>query len=171
MDPWIRKIGFPVVTLAEEPGQIGARQSRFLITGDVKPEEDETIWWIPLGLKYAAPSKGTVHTALTEKETTIRDVDDRFYKINADQTQYGFVDHPQAALDGGLRRGVPTTNCEVNTGIDHPGTLWKVHSQKENIAPCAVSEIHPDSGPFSECGARNCVLWNEFRTDPQRNVF
>ena len=98
MDPWIRKIGFPVVTLAEEPGQIGARQSRFLITGDVKPEEDETIWWIPLGLKYAAPSKGTIHTALTEKETTIRDVDDRFYKINADQTGFYRTNYPPAHL-------------------------------------------------------------------------
>lgn len=44
MDPWIRKIGFPVVTIAEEPGQISLRQSRFLLSGDTKAEEDETIW-------------------------------------------------------------------------------------------------------------------------------
>jgi aminopeptidase N len=46
MDPWIRKIGFPVVTVAEEPGQISVRQSRFLTSGEVKPEEDQTKWWI-----------------------------------------------------------------------------------------------------------------------------
>ena len=46
MDPWIRKIGFPVVTVAEEPGQISVKQWRFLTGGEVKPEEDETKWWI-----------------------------------------------------------------------------------------------------------------------------
>ena len=51
-----------------------------------------------MGLKYAAPSKGTVHTALTEKETTIRDVDDRFYKINADQTGFYRTNYPPAHL-------------------------------------------------------------------------
>src|ERR1700712_3954110 len=60
MDPWIRKIGFPVVTLAEEPGQISAQQSRFLLTGDVKPEEDETTWWIPLGLKTGSQTSKVV---------------------------------------------------------------------------------------------------------------
>ena len=46
MDPWIRKIGFPVVTVAEEPGQISVKQSRFLTSGEVKPDEDTTKWWI-----------------------------------------------------------------------------------------------------------------------------
>ena len=43
MDPWIRKIGFPVLTVGEEPGQIGIKQSRYLSTGDVKPEEDQPL--------------------------------------------------------------------------------------------------------------------------------
>jgi aminopeptidase N len=98
MDPWIRKIGFPVVTVAEEPGQIGAKQSRFLITGDAKPEEDTTIWWIPLGLKTTASAKGTEHNALTERETTVRDVDEQFYKINADQTGFYRTNYPPARL-------------------------------------------------------------------------
>jgi aminopeptidase N len=98
MDPWIRKIGFPVVTLAEEPGQIGAKQSRFLITGDVKPEDDNTIWWIPLGLKFAVPSKDTGHIALTEKHTTIRDINEQFYKINADQTGFYRTNYPPPHL-------------------------------------------------------------------------
>ena len=31
MENWIRKIGFPVLTVAEEPGQIGIKQARVLI--------------------------------------------------------------------------------------------------------------------------------------------
>ena len=51
MSTWVQKIGFPMLTVAEEPGQISVKQSRFLSTGDVKPEEDETVWWVPLGLQ------------------------------------------------------------------------------------------------------------------------
>jgi aminopeptidase N len=98
MDPWIRKIGFPVVTLAEEPGQIGARQSRFLLTGDVKPEEDETTWWIPLGLMTSAKSAEAGTGALTSKQETIRDVDESFYKINANQTGFYRTNYPPARL-------------------------------------------------------------------------
>ncbi|KAK5462404.1 hypothetical protein LTS15_002116 [Exophiala xenobiotica] len=97
MDPWIRKIGFPVVTVAEEPGQIGIRQSRFLTTGDVKAEEDETTWWIPVGLKTGTPAQ-VVHSALTQKEDTIRDVDDDFYKINADQSGFYRTNYPPQRL-------------------------------------------------------------------------
>ncbi|KAK5275394.1 hypothetical protein LTR40_013105, partial [Exophiala xenobiotica] len=97
MDPWIRKIGFPVVTVAEEPGQIGIRQSRFLTTGDVKAEEDETTWWIPVGLKTGTPAK-VVHSALTQKEDTVRNVDDDFYKINADQSGFYRTNYPPQRL-------------------------------------------------------------------------
>lgn len=97
MDPWIRKIGFPVVTIAEEPGQISVRQERFLSTGDVKAAEDETTWWIPVGLKTGNPAK-VVHSALTSKEDTIRDVDDGFYKINADQSGFYRTNYPPQRL-------------------------------------------------------------------------
>ncbi|KAF2002971.1 hypothetical protein P154DRAFT_520334 [Amniculicola lignicola CBS 123094] len=101
MDFWIRKIGFPVVTIAEEPGQIGLRQQRFLISGDVKPEEDETVWWIPLGLHTGSSASATsLHQigALTKKEDTIRDVDDAFYQINKNLTGFYRTNYPPARL-------------------------------------------------------------------------
>ena len=97
MDPWIRKIGFPVVTVAEEPGQITIEQSRFLTTGDVKAEEDETTWWTPLGLKTGSPSK-IMQGALTKKSDTIREVDDKFYKLNADQSGFYRTNYPAQRL-------------------------------------------------------------------------
>lgn len=94
MDPWIRKIGFPVVTIAEEPGQISLRQSRFLKSGDAKAEEDETLWWVPVGLKTADK---TTHTALQSKEDTIRNVDG-FYKINENQNGFYRTNYPAKRL-------------------------------------------------------------------------
>lgn len=97
MDTWIRKIGFPVVTVAEEPGQIGLRQTRFLSTGDVKHEEDETLWWIPLYLKQTKTS-GASMEALTSKEETVRNVDEIFYKLNADLNGFYRTNYPPERL-------------------------------------------------------------------------
>lgn len=97
MDPWIQKIGFPVVTVAEEPGQITVRQSRFLTTGDVKKEEDETEWWVPLGLKSGSQTNTTA-IALTKKTDTLRSIDDRFYKLNADQSGFYRTNYPPERL-------------------------------------------------------------------------
>ena len=97
IDPWIRQIGFPVVTVAEEPGQLGVQQKRFLSTGDVKPQEDETIWWIPLGLNLDTTSGSNV-SALTTRSETLRGVDESFYKLNADQTGFYRTNYPPERL-------------------------------------------------------------------------
>ncbi|KAL4949935.1 peptidase family M1-domain-containing protein [Aspergillus filifer] len=85
MDPWIRKIGVPVVTVAEETGQVEVRQNRFLSTGDTKPEEDQTTWWIPLGIKSGPELTAQEPRALVSKTDTIQGVgQDSLYKINKD---------------------------------------------------------------------------------------
>lgn len=98
MDPWIRKLGYPLLTVAEEPGQIGVRQTRFLLTGDVKAEEDETLWWIPLSLKTSSQATAATIDALTSKEETLRDVDEAFYKFNANQTGFYRTNYPPPRL-------------------------------------------------------------------------
>ena len=98
MDPWIRKIGYPVLTVAEEPGQIGLRQSRFLSTGDVKATEDDTLWWVPLGLKTDPKDTGAFPKALIEKQETLRNVDEKFYKLNTEQTGFYRTNYPPARL-------------------------------------------------------------------------
>lgn len=98
MDPWIQKIGFPVVTVAEEPGQISVKQSRYLSTGDVRAEDDSTTWWVPLGLEGKVGTKGVTPIGLLKKEDTIRDVDDSFYKLNKDTAGFYRTSYPPARL-------------------------------------------------------------------------
>ncbi|KAI9831218.1 MAG: hypothetical protein M1819_005146 [Sarea resinae] len=98
MDNWIRKIGFPVVTVAEEPGQIAVQQSRFLSSGDVKPEEDETTWWIPLGIQTKPRAVASTATTLTAKNEILRNIDESFYKVNADQTGFFRTNYPPGRL-------------------------------------------------------------------------
>ncbi|KAK0388040.1 hypothetical protein NLU13_4284 [Sarocladium strictum] len=98
MHPWISKIGHPVLTVAEEPGQISVKQSRYLSSGDVKPEDDTTTWWVPLGLEGKKGSSGVQALSLNSKEETIRDIDDEFYKLNSGATGFYRVNYPPARL-------------------------------------------------------------------------
>lgn len=101
MDFWVRKIGFPVVTVAEESGQIGLRQQRFLLAGDVKAEEDQTTWWIPLGLHTGdSASAASLHdtTALTKKDDTIQGINDGFYQLNKNLTGFYRTNYPPDRL-------------------------------------------------------------------------
>ncbi|CAN8103915.1 unnamed protein product [Discula destructiva] len=99
MKPWIEKIGFPVLTVAEEPGQISIKQSRFLSTGDVRfPEEDSTIWWAPLAFEGKLGAEGVQSLALTSKEETIREVNDDFYVINKNAPAFYRVNYPPQRL-------------------------------------------------------------------------
>ncbi|KAH8691108.1 peptidase family M1-domain-containing protein [Talaromyces proteolyticus] len=98
MDPWVRKIGFPVVTIAGDTGQITVRQSRFLSSGDVKAEEDQTIWWIPLNIKTEQKPSNSMPQALTERSNVVRGIDDSFYKVNKDQCGFYRTNYPPDRL-------------------------------------------------------------------------
>ncbi|KAL2270672.1 hypothetical protein VTJ83DRAFT_43 [Remersonia thermophila] len=102
MKPWIEKVGFPVLTVSEaaQKPQITVRQSRFLSTGDVKPEDDTTTWWVPLALKgkVGAQDGAVEAVSLTTKETTIDDVSKDFYQLNAGATGFYRVNYPEERL-------------------------------------------------------------------------
>ncbi|KAL5121789.1 Aminopeptidase 2 mitochondrial [Pleosporales sp. CAS-2024a] len=84
MDIWTKKVGFPVVTVTEGSDSIHVKQNRFLRTADVKPEEDETLYPVFLGLR----TRDGVNEDLTlfdrEADFKLKDLD--FFKLNADHS-------------------------------------------------------------------------------------
>lgn len=84
MTTWTKKIGYPVVTVKESGSSVEVQQNRFLRTGDVKPEEDETIFPVFLRLR----SKDGVDKTLTlnERSGKLNVPSDDFFKLNADHT-------------------------------------------------------------------------------------
>lgn len=100
MDPWIRNIGFPLITVAEEPGQITVQQRRFLITGDVEAKDDETTWWVPLGITTVGAAATEVqNVALSSKSDTIKSINEGHYKLNKNSTGFFRVKYPPAHLE------------------------------------------------------------------------
>lgn len=158
MDAWITKIGFPVVTVAEEPGQISLRQSRFLTTGDVKANEDETTWWVPVGLKTGSPAK-IVHSALTKKEDTIRNVDDSFYKINADQSGFYRTNYPPQRL---LKLGQSLSQLSVEDRIGLLGDAAALAVAGDGTTPALLSLLEGFQGET------NSTVWAQISTSLSR---
>ena len=74
------------------------RQTRFLSSGDVKPEEDETVWWVPLGIKTGTQATDLKLEALTSKADTFRGISEDFYKINKDQSGFYRTNYPPERL-------------------------------------------------------------------------
>ena len=70
------------------PNTLKVRQNRFLSSGTANPEEDTTIWWIPLSIDLGPNIKSDLVTAvLTEREMQLRLPDGNdFYQLNARRT-------------------------------------------------------------------------------------
>lgn len=99
MSNWIKVIGFPVLTVTEKPGEIHIKQNRFLSTGDVKPEEDQTTWWVPLMItKQSLTANADEVSTLTTKEIIIRGLDTTHYKLNDGQNGFYRVNYPPERL-------------------------------------------------------------------------
>ncbi|KAI1863297.1 uncharacterized protein JN550_009617 [Neoarthrinium moseri] len=150
MGNWIKKIGFPMLTVAEEPGQITVKQSRFLSTGDVKPEEDETVWWVPLGLQGKAGTQDVQTIALTAKEDTIRDVDDDFYKLNHNGTGFYRTNYPPARL---AKLGSQLDKLTVDDKTSIIGSAAALARSGYGTTPALLSFLESFSGETSQ------VVW------------
>ena len=86
MNVWTKYVGYPVVTVTENEGSntIHVKQNRFLRTGDVKPEEDKTLYPVFLGLR----TKDGVNEDLTlsSREDDFEVPSKDFFKLNADHS-------------------------------------------------------------------------------------
>lgn len=85
MDIWTKRVGYPVVSVTEnEDGKsIHVKQNRFLRTADVKPEEDQVLYPVFLGLR--TKSGIDEELVLSKREETIK-VPADFFKLNANHT-------------------------------------------------------------------------------------
>lgn len=89
MSSWILKQGFPVLTVTEDAEGLFVRQNRFLSTGDPSPEEDATLWYVPLALKTVDEQGATVDYDLVldgqrEARIPLANAHERVWKLNAD---------------------------------------------------------------------------------------
>jgi len=99
MDIWTKKVGFPVlsVTENEKDKTVTLKQNRFLRTADVKPEEDETLFPIFLGLR--SENNIDEELVLNDREGVFPVPDLDFFKLNANHTSLYRTSYSPARLE------------------------------------------------------------------------
>ncbi|KAL4243860.1 Aminopeptidase [Abortiporus biennis] len=101
MDTWIKKTGFPVVTVIESEDGIFLRQDRFLESGKPDKENNETTWSIPLSL-LTISGDGVARVdntiVLDTREKFIPLDTSKSYKLNAGTVSFYRVLYPGERL-------------------------------------------------------------------------
>ncbi|KAJ3025367.1 UNVERIFIED_CONTAM: hypothetical protein HDU68_007216 [Siphonaria sp. JEL0065] len=100
MKSWIQETGYPLISIQAESYDDEAKtltvtlsQSRFLASGDLKPEEDTVVWNVPITVASHFTAKtGPVKQIFAEKQGTITfpydSSSDAFWKLNAGATGF-----------------------------------------------------------------------------------
>lgn len=99
MEPWISKIGHPVLKVEENGDKLALQQARFLSSGDVKPEEDTTTWWLPLRLEGKTGESGVSTISLNERQGSVDGVSLEFYKVNSGASGFYRLNYPESRLE------------------------------------------------------------------------
>ncbi|KAH7359065.1 aminopeptidase [Plectosphaerella cucumerina] len=87
MDNWVKKTGYPVVKVQEDGDDVHLEQHRFLTTGDVKSEDDETVW--PVFLKFRTETGVDRDSTLTDRKGSFKlPGSSEFFKLNADSSGF-----------------------------------------------------------------------------------
>ncbi|CAG8558805.1 9973_t:CDS:10 [Ambispora gerdemannii] len=124
MTGWTRKIGYPVLNVTEpQPNIIHIKQTRFLSTGDVTPEDDTHIWWIPLNISTGKSTPANIRSqVLTVKETdfTLPRVEKDFFKLNTHEVGVFRVNYIPERL---RKLGKSIKNGELTDTSDRVGVV------------------------------------------------
>ncbi|KAF9378269.1 hypothetical protein CPB97_009671 [Podila verticillata] len=141
MDTWTRVIGVPILHVTEEDGLVTVEQHRFLSTNDATPEEDQTIWWVPLGVSPRPVSIVDPNQTLKTRKLSFevpQQKDGGFYLINKNFTGVFRTNYPASAirhLGQAILAGNPNLGVAERAGLlaDQASLATSGHSSVERL--------------------------------------
>lgn len=157
MEIWTKNVGFPVISVSEnkDAGTITAKQNRFLRTGDVKPEEDKTLFPVILGLRTREGVDETLTLNTRERDIKVPDLD--FFKLNADHSgifRTSYSPERLTKLGRAAKSGLLTVEDRAGM-ISDAGALAASGYQKTSGILSLLKEFDGES---------QFVVWNEILT-------
>ncbi|KAF9947569.1 hypothetical protein BGZ70_002613 [Mortierella alpina] len=142
MNTWTRVIGIPILNVTESEGLVTVEQHRFLSTNDATPEEDQTIWWVPLGVvpkpaSIADPNQ-TMKTRQMAFEVPTQKDGEGFYLINKNFTGVFRTNYSASAirqLGLALEAGHPELGVAERAGLlaDQASLATSGHSGVDRV--------------------------------------
>ncbi|KAH8700271.1 aminopeptidase [Talaromyces proteolyticus] len=157
MDIWTKNVGFPVVQVTENAsaGTLKIKQNRFLRTGDVKPEEDRTIFPVLLALRSKEGVAEDLVLDAREGEFKVPDLD--FFKLNADHSglyRTSYTPERLEKLGKAAKEGLLTVEDRAGMVADS-GALTAAGYQKTSGLLSLLKGFNTES---------EYIVWNEMLT-------
>ncbi|KAJ1977834.1 hypothetical protein H4R34_003429 [Dimargaris verticillata] len=165
MELWTRHVGYPVIEVTEDAQQGSAkgdrqlrvRQTRFLSSGNVKAEEDQVAWWVPLSIVTSEAPRDPSHDILTERETTVTiPAQATYYKLNHRYTGVYRVKYSSEAI-AALAKALQQGSDQLDT-IDRLGIVADTGA----LMPAGISST-PDFLTLLQSvqGETEFVIWSD----------
>ncbi|KAJ2519221.1 hypothetical protein H4217_002823 [Coemansia sp. RSA 1939] len=117
---WTQTIGYPILTVTEaaDGAKLHVRQNRYLSAGEATEEEDQTLWWVPLGIVTSETKSQNSSGVLTAREADF-DVSvsaAKWYKLNKDTVGIYRVKYPASAV-ANLADAISAGQLDINDRI------------------------------------------------------
>ncbi|KAJ1663192.1 hypothetical protein IW140_004913 [Coemansia sp. RSA 1813] len=117
---WTQTIGYPILTVteAEDGSKIQVQQNRYLSAGNATDAEDQTLWWVPLGISTSETKTQNSSDVLTSREATfdVNVSDAKWYKLNKDTVGIYRVKYPPGAVSN-LAKAISAGELDINDRI------------------------------------------------------
>ena len=155
MSIWTKNVGHPVVTVTEKGKGIHVKQNRFLKTGDVKPEDDKTLY--PIFLEVRTKDGINKDLTLTTREAEFELPDLDFFKLNADQSgiyRTSYTPERLAKLGEAAKKGLLTVEDRAGMVAD-AGALAASGYQKTSGVLALVKSFNEEQA---------YVVWDQLLT-------
>ncbi|KAG8341496.1 Peptidase family M1 ERAP1 like C terminal domain [Trypanosoma vivax] len=125
LENWTGKQGYPylIVSLSPDRKNLILIQRRFLATGDVAAEEDQTVWKIPLLIE--TPESGVQRFIIEKREDTLPLEHLSWVKVNKDQSAFCRVLYEDEGLLNAL---LPLIASKTLSTIDRYGIISDYHA-------------------------------------------
>ncbi|EAN79326.1 aminopeptidase, putative [Trypanosoma brucei brucei TREU927] len=110
LEYWTGRQGYPylIVTSSPDKKTLNITQKRFLATGDVTADEDETVWKVPLLI--STPEDGVQRYILEKRENPIPVKYNSWIKVNSEQSAFCRVHYQGNGLLEGLLPAIASKN-------------------------------------------------------------
>ncbi|KAK2686633.1 hypothetical protein QWA68_015259 [Fusarium oxysporum] len=90
MENWIEEVGHPVLDVTEVADQVLITQMRHLSMGNPEPREDNTLWWVPLGLRGLKKPGELERLVLSGRNLAIPVTNNDVHSLNINANGTGF---------------------------------------------------------------------------------
>lgn len=162
MTSWTRQIGYPVLHVTRASSTtLKLCQQRYLSAGDVKEEDDQCLWWIPLRMALFDGSRQqpSIRNDIQSKKEASIEIDPRvtFFKFNFGTTGFFRVSYPEQDfkhLSSAISRGI--LSAEDRIGLLNDAFSLAYSGNHSLTVPLSLLESFRDESDY--------LVWSEIST-------